>query len=485
MTESGLAVTPAQRPWLTLGVVGLLALCFGLQHIDTDFVGRAFGEIKLLRLGANAPDLVEVGEWFRLVTANLLHRDVRHLALNSTVILLLGATLEPILGRKRLFLVIIVTSIAGTLGSVFFTRPSVSIGASTTAFGLAGAVAFLWVVRWDELPRGSWLGGLIAVFLVLAELMEFKAPANVDRGAHRAALVAGFGLMVLLTIWKRVPELPESKPRWLNLANWVAALIAVTAVGQGVWHFWTDDDRSVRIWAEARLKRRDLSAFEINNRSQLLASAEQSSRASLQLALLRMERVARTYPFIHPFWDTLANLQYRLGEHALAIANERNAIAIARRGALADQPDETALALYAENLARISQAHLECCGTNRIGRASRFEPQFRLEPTELGEPGERALVLDLGDVYPAALTIHGLVMHGDRPLGYIEVELARARSSVYRFTGAGSAHNGYPAEVRFEIALIDSQRGPRARNLIRLWTFSTERPLMQGLRPLE
>lgn len=473
-----------ERSWLTLGTILLLALVFGLQHLETDFLARAFGEIKLLRLGANAPALVEVGEWFRLVTGNFLHRDLRHLALNSSVILLLGATLEPILGRKRLFLLMFLGSVAGTLGSVVFTQPALSIGASTTAFALAGGVAFLWVVRWDELPKGSWLGGLVAGFLVAGELLEFRAPANVDRGAHRAALVAGFAILVLLTMWKHVSELVEHRPRWLNIASAAAGLLVCLAVGQGVWYFWSDGDRSVQIWAEARLRRLDVSPFEINNRAQFLAGAEQPSRSALQLAERRMQRVTRTYPFLHPFWDTLANLQFRGGEYAQAIASERNAIAIARRGALSARSDEAAISLYVENLANMAESQLECCGTLRLGRASRFQPRFGLEATRLGEAGRRALVLNLGSVYPASLTIHALAIHEGRPLGYVEVELLRARTSTYRFAKGDAAHNAYPPDVRFEIVLVDTSRGPRARNLIRLWTFRTDRPLMKGLKPI-
>ena len=67
-------------PWLTLSLVVIQVLIFwGLAGSDT----RLHFD-RLIRAGAKAPaQIFELGETWRLITANFLHRDVLHLFFNK------------------------------------------------------------------------------------------------------------------------------------------------------------------------------------------------------------------------------------------------------------------------------------------------------------------------------------------------------------------------------------------------------------------
>ena len=472
---------------MTLAFALLLLAAFGVQNLVYPVGGFPFEEEYLVRMGANTPDLVSDGQWFRLVTANFLHRDLRHLVLNLSVILLLAATLEPIFGRRRTVVLIVSSCLAGTLGSSFITMPALSIGASTAAFGLVGATLYAVAVRWREMPRGSWLAAAVIALLMLLEFAELPENNVVDRGAHRAALVAGFAVAALLAQPHDLIDLARRTSARVTLVMSALLLIAAAGIGHGVSQFWTTADQSLLQWAEARMLNRSAGVFEVNNRAQLIAEASQVERGTMQRAALRMRSVTRSYPFISAFWDTQAMVHFRLGHFERAVQDQRNAIAV-DRGGLARTAGGGTLAhhLYVERLARYLEEQLECCGALRLGAGAELSVRVGFAPPLRGESGERALVMALAELYPAPITVFALARHEGQTLGFVEVNLSRAVSRSYRFADASSAHNRYPEGTRFEVVLVDTRPRPRSRvsDSIRLWTFHRDRPLLGGLEPL-
>jgi rhomboid protease GluP len=78
------------------------------------------------------------GEVWRLLMACFLHIGVWHLAVNSYGLFILGPWMEEIFGRRRTWILYLVSGIMGFAASAFLSR-SLSAGASGCLFGLMGA----------------------------------------------------------------------------------------------------------------------------------------------------------------------------------------------------------------------------------------------------------------------------------------------------------------------------------------------------------
>src|SRR5947208_11939404 len=83
-----------------------------LLELTTNAVGN---DARLLGLGA-LPDSGQIHhEYWRLITAGFLHYDLRHLVLNTLLLLLIGPLVERRAGVAWLFLVFLTASVASFL----------------------------------------------------------------------------------------------------------------------------------------------------------------------------------------------------------------------------------------------------------------------------------------------------------------------------------------------------------------------------------
>ena len=90
-------------PWVTLGILAVLVLIFACEQIfAVDPPGPALRSSvrSLLALGAlNWSIVTSGGEWYRLLTAPLLHFDLAHIVSNGIALLIAGFLLERLVGR--------------------------------------------------------------------------------------------------------------------------------------------------------------------------------------------------------------------------------------------------------------------------------------------------------------------------------------------------------------------------------------------------
>jgi membrane associated rhomboid family serine protease len=103
---------------LVTGLVAVvaIALYFLTQHLGEGIVTRD----ALLVLGAKArARILEDGEAWRLLSANLLHRDAVHLAFNLFALLNVGTVLEGVYRRGDYVLLLVVCGLGTMLTSAF------------------------------------------------------------------------------------------------------------------------------------------------------------------------------------------------------------------------------------------------------------------------------------------------------------------------------------------------------------------------------
>ncbi len=93
---------------------------------------------SLLTWGANYGPLTLAGEWWRLISSCFLHIGVVHLLMNMYAFLLIGAQLEPRLGKLRFSVAYLLTGIIASGTSLWWHRHTISAGASGAIFGMYG-----------------------------------------------------------------------------------------------------------------------------------------------------------------------------------------------------------------------------------------------------------------------------------------------------------------------------------------------------------
>ena len=104
--------------------------------------------------------LIQAGQWWRLVTGAFVHVTILHIALNMWCLWNLGIFGEPLLGKRGLVAVYLLTGTTGMMFSYAWSVASGQVafvaGASGAVFGIAGILIVLLSNRklqvpWEEL----------------------------------------------------------------------------------------------------------------------------------------------------------------------------------------------------------------------------------------------------------------------------------------------------------------------------------------------
>jgi membrane associated rhomboid family serine protease len=157
-------------------VTAVSAAAIGYPPLD-NYVSPIFADL------AQRPFLVQLGEWWRLITAAFLHIGPVHLAMNMLALLLFGAELERQLGRWRFLGLYVVSALGGSTAIQLFGDPGGYVaGASTAIYGLLGALGVLMLAHRQDI-RG--------VLTLLAINVFISFLPGVSLLGHLGGLVAG------------------------------------------------------------------------------------------------------------------------------------------------------------------------------------------------------------------------------------------------------------------------------------------------------
>ena len=305
-------------PRATMSLIASVGVVFVIE-LATGALGD---RTMLLRLGANSPILVREGQWWRPITANLLHLSFMHVYFNAGALLSLGTMLERSLGTSRFVIAALTAGVAGTLTTVFAGRPqTVSAGASAIAFGLMGALLLVNVRHRRRLPAGFVLGRRQWLFLIGINAAISLLPM-VDGLAHLGGALGG--ALPMLVFAHRLEIGPRMRAACAGVATGLV-LLYVAGVGAATFHFVADDaDPSTKL-AIALLSTRGSDPKQLND----LAWSIAIDRSSTPELLARAEEAARRAIAAKPndgnVIDTRAYLLHRLGRADDACMLERRA----------------------------------------------------------------------------------------------------------------------------------------------------------------
>jgi membrane associated rhomboid family serine protease len=172
---------------------------------------------------AQMPVLVQLGEWWRLLTAAFLHIGPVHLVINMLALLVFGAELERQLGRWRFLGVYLVAALGGATAIQLFGYPGGYVaGASTAIYGLLGALGVLMLASRQDV-RG--LLTLLAINVFISFL------PGVSLLGHLGGLVAGALAAGVLLVTRRRERLQLPG---LALLGVVLVIVSLTVPTIGV-----------------------------------------------------------------------------------------------------------------------------------------------------------------------------------------------------------------------------------------------------------
>ena len=123
-------------------VTVFLILVNALVFLVVEFTGGSEDTLHMLQCGAAYTPSILDGEYFRIFTCMFLHFGAKHLGNNMLVLFVLGARLEPTVGRLRYLLIYLLGGIGGNILSMFLEMGTGEFGISAGASGAASSAAF-------------------------------------------------------------------------------------------------------------------------------------------------------------------------------------------------------------------------------------------------------------------------------------------------------------------------------------------------------
>lgn len=142
-----------------------------------------------IEAGALRRDAVLAGEWWRLLTAPMLHGNVLHFWMNFAALESLGRTTETRGVGAWVPIVFLLSALAGGVASLALPPDVASVGASGGLMGMFGFLAVMAYRRKRHLPHGFLRALLINIaFIGVVGAVAYRF---IDNAAHAGGLAAG------------------------------------------------------------------------------------------------------------------------------------------------------------------------------------------------------------------------------------------------------------------------------------------------------
>lgn len=210
----------ASWPLVTLSIATLNAAVLAWSHFDP-----AAPVVDLL---GNVGPRTTNGEWWRLVTAMVVHPHLMHLVVNTIALVQVGLVLERLVGSLTFGAVYVVSGVFAGLYALSGFDVAPAIGGSGAMFGVYGLLIATWM--WGALQRSeSTLRlGTVKAFAPVAALFTLVNLASVAMAAEAEwlGLVTGFTCGVLTARPVRIRTPPVRRVATVVAAGAYLAIMA-------------------------------------------------------------------------------------------------------------------------------------------------------------------------------------------------------------------------------------------------------------------
>jgi membrane associated rhomboid family serine protease len=171
------------KPYVTWAILAVNVLVFGAQYLTGDQVTNT--------LAMWPAGVALQGDYYRLITAAVVHSGVLHILFNCWALYVVGPYLERAFGHTRYIAIYVLSALGGSvLGLWLDPLMQPTVGASGAIFGLFGAV-FVVGRRLNMDVRG------IAVLIVINLVLTFVV-SGISWTGHVGGLITGSALAAAL-----------------------------------------------------------------------------------------------------------------------------------------------------------------------------------------------------------------------------------------------------------------------------------------------
>lgn len=186
----------------------------------------ATGQV-LVNLGAMYPPyMIFLNQYWRLITAGLLHSSAMHLVMNMLSLYVVGTILEPLLGKERFVASYFMASILGATFSFSFGELyRLSVGASGAIFGF-----FMIIVLLTKLaPYHRGLRALSQQFMGTVLLnIAFSFLPGVDFLSHLGGAIGGVVAFYVLGYFQN-----NRNKQWQLMLGYVTMIVVLILMKNG------------------------------------------------------------------------------------------------------------------------------------------------------------------------------------------------------------------------------------------------------------
>jgi rhomboid protease GluP len=224
--------SPPKHPVVTFCILAGLLAVFGLEMVLSH--GAEPDLATLISLGGLNVKLIRAGEWWRAVSATVLHGGLGHILANGFSLYMAGRVLENMVGRRWFGATYVIAGLCGSLASIVGSaNVVVSVGASGAIMGVVAAAAICGLTR-----RRADFGGEASQLLVggLAPTLGLavwggERAANIDHFAHFGGALGGaLAALAMLALWRRTDDGPMGRHGAAVIAGLGCLALAYAAV---------------------------------------------------------------------------------------------------------------------------------------------------------------------------------------------------------------------------------------------------------------
>ena len=157
---------PKIKPVVTWVILGITVLIYIVQALTESQLGV---DIPLAYGAKYGPWIDQYHQWWRLITPIFLHGSITHLLFNMYALYAIGPELEAFYGHRDFLIFYLITGFAGNVLSYIASPNTLSVGASTSLFGMIAAQGFI-VYKNKKLVRNYTKAIYNILFIVLINL---------------------------------------------------------------------------------------------------------------------------------------------------------------------------------------------------------------------------------------------------------------------------------------------------------------------------
>ncbi len=203
----------------------LIAFCIVLVLIA--ILQFIFGLSNSVELAGLVKEKTWNGEYFRVVTATLLHGGILHIIFNGLVLFSIGQLINAITHFSLIGLIFTLSAIVGSIFSLFLLPNATSVGASG---GILGCIGFLLIITYYKrkiFPKEFFKSVITDVLII--SLMGIVGYQIIDNAAHLGGFLTGclLGFVILRDKEKTsLPFKPNEIIITLGYLSWLFLILA-------------------------------------------------------------------------------------------------------------------------------------------------------------------------------------------------------------------------------------------------------------------